>query len=105
MVSSIGGIGSGGGHRVGESSGTAGQINMLLKRIKVLQKQIAALKKELQNSTDPAERMRLIKEIVDLEHFVQMLEHQISQLESNEHHKQKNRAAAKLEQEKDRDEE
>ncbi|WP_295995204.1 FlxA-like family protein [Rugamonas sp.] len=95
MVTSV--AGTGGSHRVSDSSGAQGQINMLFAQIKALFKKIAQLQKQLMESTDPGERMRLMKEIIDLQRSVQLLEDQIAQIEQNQQLKAKNRAEAQSE--------
>lgn len=93
MVSIVASNG-GSNHRINDSVGAQGQINSLLKQIKTLLKKIGQLQKELSDSNNPADRMRIIKEIIDLERTVQLLQQQIAQIEHNEQQRAKNRIDA-----------
>jgi predicted nucleic acid-binding Zn-ribbon protein len=73
------------------SVGSQNQINMLLSQIKGLRKQLAALRKKLGDSTDPAEQKMLMKEIMDLQRLIEMQEQQIANIQREDQRKQQQR--------------
>lgn len=91
MVSSVT---SGGTHRMELGVNAQDQINMLLKQIKTLRKRVAQLQKQMMNEPDPAVRLQLSKEIIDVERTIQLLERQIMQIEEAERRRAKAREEA-----------
>jgi chromosome segregation ATPase len=67
------------------SEGARAQIEGLMAQIGVLRKRIAALYKKLMDTSDPALRQQLLKEIAETEQMVKLLEQRIAQLEQNAH--------------------
>ncbi|NVD71770.1 hypothetical protein HUX88_14600 [Duganella sp. BJB1802] len=91
MVSSI----TSGGARRMELGGSAhDHINAILKQIKTLRKRAEQLQKQMLNETDPAVRLQLSKEIIDVERTIQLLERQIMQIEEAERRRAKAREEA-----------
>jgi predicted nucleic acid-binding Zn-ribbon protein len=101
MVSSVT---SGSARSAGVHSDAQAQINGLLGNIKKLRKQIAALQKQLMETSDPQARLQLIKEIEDLQRTVQLLERQIAQIEENERRKAEMHRQAQVERKKEENE-
>ena len=100
MVSSVT-SGSARSAGVGAGAGAQGQINGLLGNIKKLRKQIAALQKQLMETSDPQARLQLIKEIEDLNRTVQLLERQIAQIEENERRRAETHRQAQVDMKKE----
>ena len=84
MLSSISGSGRGTTDNVSSQS----MITRILAQIKGLRKQITALQKQLKESTDPAEQKLLMKQIMDLQQVIDMLQAQIAQIEANDKRKE-----------------
>lgn len=93
MVSSISASGGALNHAVAGSP--QDMIDILRKQIKVYNKQITVLQKQLMESGDPKEQERLLKEIEGVGRLILLLEQQIAQIESNERLKEKNREEAR----------
>ncbi len=92
MVSSVS---SGSAHRTELSASAQDRISMILKQIKTLRKKVALLQKQLMNEPDPLVRLKLAKEIEDVQRTIQLLERQIAQIEEAEKRRAKIRQEAK----------
>lgn len=92
MVSSVS---SGSAHRAEIGASAQDRIGMILKQIKTLRKRVAQLQKLLLNEPDPTVRLKLSKEIDDVQRTIQLLERQIAQIEEAEKRRAKIRQEAK----------
>ncbi|WP_377705566.1 FlxA-like family protein [Pseudoduganella sp. UC29_71] len=70
-----------GSNRTGSSMDSPARIAMLQSQIKGLLKKIQALRKALMEATDPAQRMQIMKEIIDLQEQVRQAQAQIAELQ------------------------
>jgi|SRR5471032_937747 len=92
MVSSVS---SGSAHRAEIGASAQDRISMILKQIKTLRKRVAQLQKLLLNEPDPMVRLKLSKEIDDVQRTIQLLERQIAQIEEAEKRRAKIRQEAR----------
>ena len=95
MVSNVS-AGIGGSSRVGGGAGIQGQINGILSQIKDMRKQLTTLQKQLTESTDPDTRKILMKEIMEIQRTIVLLQQQITMIEANEQRKAEAREQAAL---------
>lgn len=79
-------IGSG-ARGVTNSVGTQGQIMRIMAQIKNVRKQLAALQKQLRETSDPELQKLLFKQIFDMQRTIQLMEQQIAQIEAAEQQK------------------
>ena len=63
------------------------QITRILTQIKGVRKQLAALQKQLQETSDPQVQKLLFKQISDLQRTIELMEQQIAQIENAEQQK------------------
>ena len=79
-------IGSG-ARSVTNSVSAQGQIVRIMAQIKGVRKQLAALQKQLRETSDPEMQKLLFKQIFDMQRTIQLMEQQIAQIEAAEQQK------------------
>lgn len=83
--------------RTGANMDTNNRIEALMHQLKGLYKQLAAMRKQMMETDDPALKLIMIKALAEMQQYIQMVEAQLAQLGENDQRKRAVKAEAERE--------
>lgn len=83
--------------RTGANMDTHNRIEALMHQLKGLYKQLAAMRKQMMETDDPALKLIMIKALAEMQQYIQMVEAQLAQLGENDQRKRAVKAEAERE--------